>query len=629
MVGGPIGLLLTKIQSDRGLAEITSSNITNAEVDGFTRKEAYVISNTTGNSGVSSVQLSAIQRNIDKALQAQVELENSRLGQASSLNNYYQKISNLLGTKASHGTFVHQLGEFTGAIRSIESLGPTGIQKHAIIEGGVTFCDTMNMVGKSILELRSLIDQEIVDCIRELNNTLTETMEVNTEIAQLSLQRISTVNLQDKRDMTLHTMSELLNIQVSSDINDQVIISSEMGRLLTARRQTYMYSYDPSVVSSPGQKLNHIYYAGTPGVPGSGADVTGEFKTGKIAALLELRDQVLVDFQAEMDELSQVVRDSVNALHNSGTSYGGGGTLTGSKALYGVVDINGNNILPQGATAIDGQGTIRIGVSNKMGTLIDYKDIVLTDGMTIGGLVTQIMTGTNYTNSGGGGATAGGGFTVQQLATGELQISADTVGNTITLGSIGNPPAQISASTLTSTGFDSTRALGFSHFFGLNNFFSTGSQVYSSSNQIGLCNVLEVNPALVLNNSNLSVGQLAGTSVVTGDVSIASQIGDCLIKNDLSFSQVGQQPSIITSATDYAARVFALIQSDISVAKSNFDYRQVTYDELATRAHDTSAVNPSDELLKLFEISTSQQISSKALAILQQMQNDLLSLIGR
>jgi len=623
-----VGLLLTKIQAERGLATITSANITNAEVDGYTRKESSYVTNVSGKSGVSSVHLSTAQRYVDAALQKQVELQNSKLGQEGTLNKYYEKISDLLGTKASHGTFVHQLSDITAALRSVESLGPTNIQKNNVIENSLSFCDVMNNLAQDVLLLRSQIDQDISDSVQDLNNALTDTIELNSEISTYFVQNISTANLLDERDKNLHTMSALSKVTITPDSQQKVIVSSETGRVLAEGSNVFLYSYSPSIVTTPSQSLSNIYYGGTPGVPGSGLVVTGEFKTGKIAALIELRDTVLVNFQAELDELTRVVRDNVNAIHNSGTSYAGGGTLTGTQTLFGVVDVSGHYTPPVGTTGIDGQGTIRIGVSDQTGNLIDYKDIALTNGMTIDGLIAQIMTTTNYTNSGGSVANTGGSFTVQQLATGELQISADTPGKTITMGSIGNPTAQISATTATSIGFDPTRGIGFSHFFGLNDLFLTGSQVYSPTVQVGLSNVLEVHPALISNNSNLSVGQLVGTSVLAGDTSIIKQIADTLINNDLSFLAVGQLPAVASSATDYASRIFAMMQSDISLTKTNFDFREKTYNELASKAYDLSAVNPSDELLKLFEISTSQQVTAKALSIIQKMKGDLLSILG-
>lgn len=623
-----VNLLLSKIHADRGLATLTSANITNAEVDGYTRKEAYYVTNTIGTQGVTSVELSTAQRYVDAALQRQVELQNSKLENDGTLHKYYEKIADLLGSKASHGSFVHGLSELVSSLRSVESKGTTNIQKNNVIQQGVNFCDKITQLAQDIMILRSQVDSDLNAAIEEFNSNLEATAALNKEIADVFSKGLSTANMQDERDDRIHTLNSLSHTTVTSDSNEKVILSSEKGRLYLQGPNTYLLSYSPSIVATPNQPLSEIYYAGTSGVPNTGSVVTDEFQTGKIAALLNLRDTVLVDFQSEIDELTRVIRDNVNAIHNTGTSFGGGGTLTGTKILYDVVDVSGNYVPLMGTTGFDGQGTIRIGVSDQTGNLIDYKDITLTNGMTIAGLISQIMTGSNYVNSGGSVATVGGGFTVQQLATGELQISADTPGKTITLGSVGTPTAEISAVTTTSVGFDSTRALGFSHFFGLNNFFLTDNHVYSPTTQVGLANVLKVNPSLLSNNSNLSVGQLVGTAVLAGDTSVIKNVADKLINNDLSFMAAGQQPAVVSSATDYASRIFAMMQSDISIAKTNFELRETTYNELASKAHDLSAVNPSDELLKLFEISTSQQVTAKALSIVQKMGFDLLSIIG-
>lgn len=629
-------LLLSKIKTDRSLTELVSSNLTNADVEGYTRKEAKTITQDNGIGGLQSVKLGDIQRVVDKALQSQVESQSNKLNMLDTLHSYYDMVSGMFGTKGSQQTFAHQLGSFASSLNTVAT-NPTYENQSSAIQYAVTLVNTLKSTGDQLLKLRTQVDQDIYDSVQDLNNNIRRVQDCNTRIAQFALDHIDSTGIQDERDLCLHAIGELVKVKTYALPDSTIVLATENaggagGRLLTSHSDMYLYDYSTSAYMTPNQPLSPICYDSPSGAPGTGIDVTSEFTNGKIGALIELRDQVLTNFQSELDELTRVLRDNINAIHNQGAALGGASTQTGLAILPDVIGA------PTGMTGIDGQGTLRIGVTDNQGTLIDYKDIVLSDGMTVNGLITSI-TNQNYGFSGNGTATGNGGFSVQQLATGELQFATTTPGLTISLGTVtGLPPALISATTMTSNGFDATRALGFSHFFGLNNFFLTDKQIYSSNAQKGLANVLQVNPTLIANTRNLAIGTLdAGVppsqnvkmGIKAGDVGIAQNLSDTLSKTTHSFLAAGQQPPTSTSMNDYATRLLSLIQTNMNNTQKEFDAQKLIYTQIAERAHKQSAVDPSKELLTLFSLSTSQQISSKALSMIQKMDQDIFSLISR
>ena len=50
-------------------------------------------------------------------------------------------------------------------------------------------------------------------------------------------------------------------------------------------------------------------------------DITSSIQSGKIKALIDMRDSTLPDMQAQLDQLATSMQSQVNQIHNRGTAY--------------------------------------------------------------------------------------------------------------------------------------------------------------------------------------------------------------------------------------------------------------------------------------------------------------------
>ena len=82
-----------------------------------------------------------------------------------------------------------------------------------------------------------------------------------------------------------------------------------------------------------------------------GKDITSHIKSGRIGALIDLRDDVLPAAQSELDELATELADALNAVHNQGTAIPPPASLTGSATV-------------SAADALSATGTVRFAVTD-------------------------------------------------------------------------------------------------------------------------------------------------------------------------------------------------------------------------------------------------------------------------
>ena len=391
-------------------------------------------------------------------------------------------------------------------------------------------------------------------------------------------------------------------------------IYTNSGRALVQEFESYPLTCPASNVVVPGQVLSPVTQGGV--------DITAELTGGKLSGLINLRDTFLPGIQDELDELARNVRDSINALHNEGTAIDGPTTLTGNTAVPGL----GTTLA--GTTVISGAGTVRIGVVDSNGTLLDYKDVALTENMTVAGLLAAV-TGAPYTTN-----DVNGDFTLAQLPTGELQLTS-TAGYSVTIGASGPAKPMINLG----AAYDANTALGFSHFFGMNDLFVTPGFLASNVPQVGIANIFDLRPDIIHNQRFMAIGRLSnqvappptnpGQALGIAQTDIALEIVNQLKGGNLQFSAVGSLTASMTNVIEYSERIISTAQLEINTVNTQATVNKNIYDELALRANDVSGVEPVNELMEIYTLSASQQVTSQALSIVLDTMKELYNTIGR
>lgn len=619
-----VSTLVSMIKTEQALAKISSTNITLANEEGYACKNADVISlNTDGRLGGST--LSKIYNTIDPILQSQTRKENSIYSKQQVTDQFYQKLNLIFGSKGTQTSFVHNLGRFTSSMREITS-NPDLTKKTQAVGDGIAYANQINNIARTINDLRSDTDQMLGKAVEQINTIVTRITDLNQKISSLSAStgsspvasgHVDVTTFENQRDLLVQQLSGLVDISIfKTDENRLNISLAGSGRTLVQGVYNYQLDYTPSTAVVPGQPLSSIMYLGV--------DITAEIKEGQVAGLINMRDTVLVDAQKEFDELTRTIRDTVNALHNQGASLRGSSTLTGTTSVPGL----GTQLTS--STPISGMGTVRLGVIDNLGTIKDYKDIALTDGMTIGSLINAITTA-NFDVSGGATAAVGGNFTFTQLSSGAIQIQS-TDNHTIVIGAAGTAQPMLSLGTT----YDAATGLGFSHFLGLNNLFVTGTDLASSTSQVGIANQFQVRSDIANNPSYLSVGalsndvpvsQLPGGALGNRKTDISDQIQVQLSKGRLPFLTAGKIPAVSTDAQSYANQLMSMLQGDINQSSKDLKLYESIYTQLAALAAQKTSVDVSDELIKIYNISSSQQLASKALSLTLEMQKSVISII--
>jgi flagellar hook-associated protein 1 len=312
----------------------------------------------------------------------------------------------------------------------------------------------------------------------------------------------------------------------------------------------------------------------------NGVDITSQITSGKIGALITLRDDTLPAAQSQLDELAQQLTSSVNAVSNQGTSVPPPTSLTGTTSVTST-------------TAFSGTGTVRIAAVDSSGNLISYEDLNLASYTTVGSLVTAI--------------NGISGLSASINSSGQLVVSATGSGDGVSVNEM--------TSSVGSSGE------GFSDYFGLNDLL-TGTNASD----------IAVRSDLLDGSAALPTAALSSATTLTPGSSVLSS-GSQTIVNDLdnamtgstSFAAAGGLAATTGSFANYAASIVSYVATQSSQASSTYTAKETAQSTYSSSLSSESGVNLDQESARLSSLQNEYSAAAELITAIEQMFSSLIT----
>ncbi|MBL8670900.1 MAG: flagellar hook-associated protein FlgK, partial [Alphaproteobacteria bacterium] len=364
---------LTGLQTSQRALGIISSNIANANTEGYTRKIPGLESLVLDGRG-AGVQLAKIIRNVDEYMMRDRRNELSGLKANETLKDYYTQLQDLFGSPQSSDSIAHQMTSLNNAMQVLAINPQDTFAAKNIVNIAQETARQLNVAYERMQDLRSKADTEIGTRVDEINGLLQQIDTYNVQISRDVALSQDGGDLRDKRDVALNRLSELIDISYFERPEGDVAISTRAGRVLldvdaqtvthaTANLLSSGLQYDIDTVPPPGLAgaIGGLFVGD---VTNAGNDVTSRVLGGEIKGLIDARDTVIPALQDQIDELARTLRDQINAAQNAATAYPPPSNLTGTRAFKVPSGTAPNNpaVLASNATLFSGTGLLRIAV---------------------------------------------------------------------------------------------------------------------------------------------------------------------------------------------------------------------------------------------------------------------------
>ena len=319
---------LTGLQTNEAMIQVISNNVTNANVEGYTRKISLPTSLTLAGDG-RGVEPGELTRVVDERLLADLRTTFGAFGDAQAQNFYYTRILDQFGTLSNNTTLGSMIADLATAMQGLAASPDSSAHRTEVVTAALELARQLNDMSQKIQTLRFDADRDITSKIDVINGELRNIAALNAQISSAQALGESTSTMEDLRDQSINKLSELMDIRYFRRTSGELVVTLPDGRVL-ADNVARLLSHIPASALSPD-----VSYAGGgigPILSGPN-DITASIKSGELHGIIEARDTILPNLQSEIDKLAQMLRDEVNALHNTGTSRPPTNTLTGTRTF--------------------------------------------------------------------------------------------------------------------------------------------------------------------------------------------------------------------------------------------------------------------------------------------------------
>ncbi|WEX08324.1 flagellar hook-associated protein FlgK [Chelativorans sp. AA-79] len=343
---------------------IVSRNISEASNPDYTRRSASLHSTAGG------ARIGDIRRATDEVLFRQNLSAQSGWHAQSSLSKGLDTLQVNVNGVDNASSPASALGALQTALQTYAATPSNRTLAESAVEAARGVVRSLNDGTAAVQSFRSSIDREIAASVDELNRLLADFGAANEEIVSGTRAGRDVSDALDRRDALLKQISAHVPVSTVMRSNNDMVLTTTGGVTLfeTVPRPV---TFAPTATYTASTAGNGIYVDGVPLTAGSGGNTSA---SGSLAANLQLRDQVAVQMQRQLDE---VARGLITAFAETDP----GGTLADAAGLF---TWPGGPALPADGTLVDGlAGAIR--VNPAMDSTVGGNPELLRDGGANGG----------------------------------------------------------------------------------------------------------------------------------------------------------------------------------------------------------------------------------------------------
>ncbi|WP_319532147.1 flagellar hook-associated protein FlgK [uncultured Cohaesibacter sp.] len=595
--------------------EIVASNVTNANTVGYTRKlsnrEEIVL-----NGDVTSVIDTDVRRSLDLVAQKQYWTETAATGYTSTIHDYLQQVDAIFGTPGDGNALDALVNDFASSLQALQTIPDDAASRLEVLHTASVLTQRMNEASETLQELRQDAELAIEASVQELNGYLQDIQTLDKQIQAFSQQGDNPAGLMDQRDQLITKLSELVPVRVEHGKDNSVSISLANG--LTVYDQAaveFEFTANGAVApqtewdSDPAlSKLGSIYLKSNTGAL---YDVTNtsDFNSGKIGALLELRDDLLVEAQNQLDNLADGLADAFSKYDVEGTAATSGlqagfdvdlaALQSGNEVTLSYEDVGTGETHVVTFVRVDSATSLPLGDDVTARNDDTVYGIDFSGGMA--SVATQIQT------------ALGGAFSVSNPSGSTIQILDDGAANTVNVLALD--------ASVTATGLqDQAGALPFFVDGGQGPGLYTGS-VDGQRQQTGFAGRITVNPDLI-NDQTLLVKYSSG--IGDADQTRPEALYDALTNLDLTFGYQTDGSPVTMTVDEYARQFISYQAEQASAAKTRHEGQEIVMNNVQQRFEDGAKVDVDTELANLLELQTAYSANARVMTAVKEMMDALL-----
>ncbi len=596
--------------TQKGL-EILSNNVSNAGTPGYHRQTLGLIDKNTIQS--SFVNSAGVKRAFIASLQKQYSVTISSLGYSDLRATYLAQIEQLLGKPGDVAALSTVYQNFENSLQTLVTSPDDYATRANVVSNAQNLVETLNRLTKEIQTLRTDSETQLADNVNNLNKMLSSLADINNKLRDFSVQDSARLALLDERDRLVADISELVDVRVEYRSNDSVALMTNAGLGLLDNGATIFEFTSAGILNANSQfsvdkNKNKVgtLIATTPSGYQINVIEQNMISSGRIGALIEMRDISLVELQGQLDDIAASISQALSTITIEGN------TISGPPDGFSADLANmqsGNEFTFSYSVNSQEQNVRIIRVDDNSKLPLDYVDpngkrvIGLDFSSGIGAVVSALN------------STLGPAITFSNPSGSIIEIVDDGLAGTSDVNSLS---VKINSNATQGSG------LALSLFVDQGNSSFTNSldgeeQIIGYAGRISVnSEILADNELLVKYDSSTSLGDTARAEFLLNSLENMSFLSTKTSSaNNGTFRLNGTAGEMITQMMSYQG-------SNISAAYSTNQTNQLSMDAVNLRIKDEYGVNIDEEMARLMELQNAYAASARIVSVVQELLDSLM-----
>lgn len=326
-LSGIMAVALSGLQAAQAALDVTTNNVANANTPGYSRQRAVLTENPTVvmapltfGTGVSLEQVQSVR---DPILQVRIQQETQQQGQLDAFQSAMQQVQ-VMFNSTSGDDIGTQISNFFSSLSRLSGDPSNLALRQGVLTAGNTLANTFHTTAANLTQQRSSLDLDVSQTVEQVNTLSGQIAQLNGQIDGMQKLGENANAFLDQRDQLISQLSGLIDVSTVQGDNG-LTLTTLGGAPLVIGKQSYGLT---TQLNASG--VEHIF--------SQGADITAHLVSGKIAGLVEVRDQKIPALLSNLDTLAAGLANGMNAAQQTGFDLNGmaGGNFFATPPASGV-----------------------------------------------------------------------------------------------------------------------------------------------------------------------------------------------------------------------------------------------------------------------------------------------------
>ena len=282
-------------------AEVVSSNVANAQTQGYGRRDLEVSSRYLG-----GVDVVGVTRNVDMTIVQDRRLSDASVGYNSTIAGFQAQFERALGTPDEAWSLTGRVAALEAALVEAASRPDNDARLAAVRDAAAELATKLNSTSDAVQTARMDADVAISRQVTRLNEGLSLVQTLNYKIKESVARGQDPSSLMDMRQSAIDDISEIVPLkQIDRDFGQVALYTP--GGAIVLDSQAATFGFDavgvivPEMTQASGALSGLTLYGKPVRTDGQNSQIQG----GSLAALFEVRDSLATTAQAQLDAVAR------------------------------------------------------------------------------------------------------------------------------------------------------------------------------------------------------------------------------------------------------------------------------------------------------------------------------------